>query len=370
MLPKIKVNLAALLFVSTLTSPYGANAQVNTILTQKNCSGRISDMNCYQDIIKKQAHMMNVHDGYVKPTAEDLQSDSFSKATYEGRQILVDIQDQESCQQVAESLKQSNLSRAKNNSLSLNQLCQKDPNVPNERYRAVTLMWETEEQYLTSLNLNFLTNTDKNLGTDTRNLSYLMMATMGVLWMMPESVSKWKKDEIREEGFVNKWKSNASRAPVMDEDAAYLNFVGHPISGAIYYTVARSNGLSRMQSFGYSVVMSTFFWEYGFEALAEKPSIQDLIITPVLGSLLGELFYQWGEKIKANDGKVLGHKSIGSVVMFVLNPADKLSRLINRALDQKFIQTAQSNLVLSRKRSLTYPGVYSNYIGVELKFAF
>ncbi len=357
----------------TLTSLTGVSAgaqYLNTELPQKTCSGRISDLNCYQNIVNREAHVLNIKDGYVAPAAQYFRRDSFTKATYEGRQILVDIQDQESCRQVTNSLIDSKVVLAKENSLNLDQLCEKDSRSPNERYRSVTLMWETSEDYLTPLNLNFLTNTDKNIVNDTRNLSYLMMATMGILWLLPESVTKWDRDSNKKEGFFNKWQRNASSKPIKDNDDAYINYIGHPISGAVYYTVARSNGYSKMESFGYSVMMSTFFWEYGFESFAERPSVQDLIITPVIGSILGEVFYQWGEKIKANNGKVLGRKSIGNVVLFILNPAEKLSSLINRGLGKKVIKTAESNLVVSRRRNLGNPQFFSNYIGIELKFAF
>ncbi|MFZ2890098.1 DUF3943 domain-containing protein, partial [Sulfuricurvum sp.] len=52
--------------------------------------------------------------------------------------------------------------------------------------------------------------------------------------------------------------------------------------------MARNDGLSIGESAAFSTLMSTFFWEYGYEAFAEVPSIQDLIFTPLVGSLFGE----------------------------------------------------------------------------------
>jgi hypothetical protein len=44
-------------------------------------------------------------------------------------------------------------------------------------------------------------------------------------------------------------------------------------------------------------------WEYGVEAVAEPVSIQDMIVTPVLGSLVGEyLFSPWRAHIRAKAG--------------------------------------------------------------------
>ena len=72
--------------------------------------------------------------------------------------------------------------------------------------------------------------------------------------------------------------------------------------------------------------------EYGFEALIEKPSIQDLIITPIIGSIMGEIFYQWSQKIKQNNGQVLGSNRMGSVMLFILSPGVAISKKINQIL--------------------------------------
>ncbi len=88
--------------------------------------------------------------------------------------------------------------------------------------------------------------------------------------------------------------------PRVDEDGVVLNYVMHPYFGAIYYMTARSSGFKAVESFMYSALMSTFFWEYGVEAFAEKPSTQDLILTPVLGSVMREGYLlckkNYGEK--------------------------------------------------------------------------
>ncbi len=74
----------------------------------------------------------------------------------------------------------------------------------------------------------------------------------------------------------------------------------------------------------YSAGMSTFFWEYGFESLAEVPSAQDIIVTPVAGSLLGEGMYLAKKAIKNNDEYVLGSRAIGQFSMFLLDPLNQV----------------------------------------------
>jgi hypothetical protein len=112
---------------------------------------------------------------------------------------------------------------------------------------------------------------------------------------MPQSVSGWtpeqKKNTIKHysRNFIN---------PVFDKDPFYINYITHPYWGATYYTRGRERGLDKVSSFYYSALMSAMF-EFGPECFFEKPSIQDLIVTPVVGSLIGAFIFEtWRESIK------------------------------------------------------------------------
>jgi hypothetical protein len=142
----------------------------------------------------------------------------------------------------------------------------------------------------------------------------------GVLWVMPESTTNWDKEEMREKGILWKWKENVKAGPVWDEDDWVLNWITHPYCGGLYYMTARSSGFTVMESFGYSAIMSTFFWEYGIEAFAEVPSIQDLIITPVVGSMVGEGFFYAKKSILKHDKKVLKSRALGITTLFFMDP--------------------------------------------------
>lgn len=146
----------------------------------------------------------------------------------------------------------------------------------------------------------------------------------GILWVMPESVSNWDKEEIKEKGIFWKWKENVKAGPVKDEDDWVLNYITHPYSGGVYYMTARSSGFTVLESFGYSAIMSTFFWEYGIEAFAEVPSIQDLIITPVLGSVVGEGFFYAKKSILRHDRRVLKSRFLGYTSLLVMDPFNTL----------------------------------------------
>jgi Domain of unknown function (DUF3943) len=146
------------------------------------------------------------------------------------------------------------------------------------------------------------------------------VVAFGVLWVMPESATNWDKEEIKEKGLLWKWKENVKAGPVWDEDDWVLNWITHPYCGGIYYMTARSAGFNVLESFGYSTIMSTFFWEYGIEAFAEVPSIQDLIITPVVGSAVGEGFFYAKKSILKHDKKVLKSRFLGITTLFLMDP--------------------------------------------------
>jgi hypothetical protein len=160
----------------------------------------------------------------------------------------------------------------------------------------------------------------KRLGLTSSMYVGATVIAFGVLWVMPESVTNWDKEEMKEKGITWKWKENVKAGPVWDEDDWVLNWITHPYCGGLYYMTSRSAGFSIIESFGYSAIMSTFFWEYGIEAFAEIPSKQDLIITPVLGSVVGEGFFYAKKSILRNDKKVFNSRFWGITTLFFIDP--------------------------------------------------
>ena len=134
----------------------------------------------------------------------------------------------------------------------------------------------------------------------------------GVLMLMPRSVTKW------EEGYIDDAISNLDRAfsepPVWDEDHWEINYIGHPYAGSVYYNTIRAQGGSMFNSFLFSAFISTG-WEYVYEGVAEQPSIQDLIVTPVAGAVLGELIHQATIGMKRN-----GFSVFEAAFVTVFNP--------------------------------------------------
>jgi hypothetical protein len=181
----------------------------------------------------------------------------------------------------------------------------------------------------------------KRLGITSGMYAGTAVLAFGILWAMPESASNWDKEEIKEKGILWKWKENVKAGPVWDEDDWVLNYITHPYSGGVYYMTARSSGFNIFESFLYSAFMSTCFWEYGIEAFAEIPSKQDLIITPVLGSVVGEGFFYAKKSILKNDHRVLKSKLLGYTTLVLIDPfntildgfgyQDKVKTLLNVA---------------------------------------
>ena len=122
------------------------------------------------------------------------------------------------------------------------------------------------------------------LWSQTNSIFAYGFGVIGLIALLPEDISNWDK----EQGIFNKWSDNVKSGPVWDRDTGMLNLIGHPYFGGVYYQVARKSGYRQWDAFMYATIMSTFYWEYGIEAFAEVPSIQDLVITPVLGWAYGE----------------------------------------------------------------------------------
>lgn len=131
----------------------------------------------------------------------------------------------------------------------------------------------------------------------------------GLLFVMPEESSNWEKDEFRDN-----FKRAYTEPPVFDEDSWYINYLAHPYQGSLYYNAYRSQGAKFWQASLFCIGHS-MMWEYLYEAGFEQPSIQDMIVTPIAGSLLGELFHFSTLRMSRN-----GFKWYEAAFVSVFNP--------------------------------------------------
>ena len=123
---------------------------------------------------------------------------------------------------------------------------------------------------------------------DTGILFGSQVAAAGLIYLMPESVSGWS-DEQKDSTFHD-YSKNVGH-PAWDSDDFYINYILHPYWGATYYIRGRERGLEKAPSFIYSALISAMY-EFGIESFFENPSIQDLIVTPIAGSLLGAYVFE------------------------------------------------------------------------------
>ncbi|MCK4821633.1 DUF3943 domain-containing protein, partial [bacterium] len=177
------------------------------------------------------------------------------------------------------------------------------------------------------------------LAHDTGYLIIPAVVVMGLLYVAPESVSKWSEEDkdISLKKLGGKWSNNVKDGPVWDKDDRWLNWIAHPYWGATYYIHARHYAYSKWESFWYSAFISTCLYEYGIEAFAEKPSIQDLFSTPIGGWLVGEyIFSPLEARIMANNNKLWGSKILGKTARFILDPIGSIIRPLRHWKEKRF----------------------------------
>ncbi len=200
------------------------------------------------------------------------------------------------------------------------------------------------------------------LWSQTKSIFLLGLGVAGAISLLPEEISGWHPSD---EKAIDKWKNNLAEGPYWDRDRPYINYIGHPYSGGIYYQIARKSGYRQWDSFLYASIMSTFYWEFGVEAFAEVPSVQDLVVTPVAGWVVGEWLFQKEIEIRLNGGTALGSKFWGDIALFFLDPVDSIGRGINNLFDKDVIKAGTGYLSYNQR---TLPGGQEENI-VQYNFA-
>jgi len=180
---------------------------------------------------------------------------------------------------------------------------------------SVTAWEEVEEKPTSPLSLNYESSSNLSLslteelmpldlsynpdwdGLKKDTVSFLgyQFSIIGMLYVMPASISGWT-DETKNDFSIQQYKDNVKQA-VWDKDDWWLNYVLHPYWGGTYYVRAQERGFGSMGSFLYAATLSSLY-EFGTEAFFEKPSIQDLIVTPGAGYFVGKYFMMVRKNIR------------------------------------------------------------------------
>ena len=170
----------------------------------------------------------------------------------------------------------------------------------------------------------------QRLADDSFTITMMALGAIGVLYMSPNNVSNWEDKDLSPVAMGDRYAHKVGNGPVVDKDEDGINFVGHPYFGGAYYMHARTLGYPRNDAFLFSFLMSTCMYEYGVEAFFERPSMQDLVFTPIAGSFVGELMW-WGQtRIRANQMRVAGSQVLGYVCTVLLDPIGFAVQQIDR----------------------------------------
>jgi len=171
--------------------------------------------------------------------------------------------------------------------------------------------------------------------SQTKSMFFYGIGAMGVIMLLPKDSTGWEESGG---DLLKKWHENVKAGPEWDRNKWGYNYIGHAWVGGVYYQIARKSGYRQWDSFLYSALLSTFMWEYGVEAFAEVPSIQDVIYTPIAGWLYGEWAYQTEFKIRQNDNRVLGSKILGGTSLFLLDPVDVVGSGVNWMFGRQLVK--------------------------------
>lgn len=160
---------------------------------------------------------------------------------------------------------------------------------------------------------------------NTAVLSGCFVGALVVLQCLPEDATAWNKHELTSVPLFKRWYNHVIKdGPVWDHDKPFINFVLHPYSGAVYFMSARSCGFNFWGSLLYSALISSVEWEFGIEAFMEKPSFNDLLLTPIIGSVIGEGFYMAKHHIVNNGYRLLGSPILGNAAVFLMDPVNEV----------------------------------------------
>jgi hypothetical protein len=149
-------------------------------------------------------------------------------------------------------------------------------------------------------------------------LEDLAALAAGTTWYFIDdrNVLDWDNPSIKQRLSGEAW--------TFDNNGFAMNFTMHPFSGAAFYALPRGNDLSVAESFGYSFATS-FLWEYVIE-FKEKVSINDLVMTPGGGLVLGEFFHKLAVHVNADPTPGPGQRALG----WVFGPTVRMHRAMDR----------------------------------------
>ncbi len=185
-------------------------------------------------------------------------------------------------------------------------------------------------------------NNQKHMLVESREgLDYLMgqintilglsVATVGLMTLLPESITGRDDDQRDISSLGKKWKDNVSEGPVWDRDEHFLNYVMHPYFGGAFTTRLHDTLVTMSLNLSYTLGPCRRSSGNTVEAFAEVLFWQDLFITPFFGAVVGEMMLEAEQDIVASGGEVMGSQTMGDVSLFFLNPVGHIHYWVSDA---------------------------------------
>ncbi|HBB92701.1 MAG: hypothetical protein A2X22_04320 [Bacteroidetes bacterium GWF2_49_14] len=137
-----------------------------------------------------------------------------------------------------------------------------------------------------------------------------------ILW--PSSIAAHTYLYIKEDVDVTKavslqrYRRTYTLPPVWDRDHWSWNYGVHPVMGSFSYLAYRNRQAHWLEAFAGATINSAIY-EYVIAGGTQQPSYNDLIVTPILGSLLGEGIYQVKKKMLRDKNLKLWEKIVITV---------------------------------------------------------
>ncbi|MFQ3620240.1 MAG: DUF3943 domain-containing protein [Spirochaetales bacterium] len=120
------------------------------------------------------------------------------------------------------------------------------------------------------------------------------------------------------------WWKNLNSGFVWDTDFFFVNQIGHPYQGSLYFNAARLHGYSFWESVPFTIYGS-FMWELFMER--DYPSANDFITTPIGGFAMGEATYRLS--LSFLEKRATSTKRVAlELISAILNPVLTFNRLL------------------------------------------
>ncbi len=193
---------------------------------------------------------------------------------------------------------------------------------PKEGLSNLTLFEEKVNERTANSEINILSKeewkilTQDSVQTNNRSLVYpslymltIYASTIGLAYVF------YSPDELNwgYPSFDRFWTNISQLSYRWDPDEWIFNYLMHPLVGSETYIRARMQGFTVLESFMFAFASSTF-WEYCGEGWFEPVSIQDMIVTPTIGSLLGEARFRAKLALKKNGS------TTAAVFAYIIDP--------------------------------------------------